>query len=188
MKITKLKYLLFALFLTLSNISDAQNNIWHNKKLYEYKSFGDENLTIKMVSNFKSITVNDEFTVMVCFLVKDGWNTYSTKENPNYQALSLTFDLPTGLKMVEQQWSSPQISTSETGETKEIYTGEFYAKYTFKFMSDKFAGSSLQIKAQSSWQCCNTNLCLLGESSLELTLGIGKKVKSGVFKNIPDKL
>lgn len=174
--------LLIIMLLCLSQMLCA--TIWQNRNLYEYKTYGNENVMIKMVSNYKSVSPNNQFIVQVCFSVKNGWNTYSSKESDTHQPLSLSLNLPQGVSIVDEKWSEPTIEKSDDGEPNEIYRGEFYVTYLLEYDSISEHATDIKITAPVSWQCCNSTLCTMGEDMLSLELNVGKMIKSKVFKDI----
>ncbi len=110
------------------------------------------------------------------------WHTFGTDENGSNMPTQIELKLPKGFKLIKTHWPEKDLVPGKYGGFEEYYDNDFYVVYTIK-AENEISGEQT-FKAELNWQCCDPNMCILGEAKLKTKVLIGKRKKNKLFKLI----
>ncbi|WP_164121830.1 protein-disulfide reductase DsbD domain-containing protein [Sphingobacterium sp. xlx-130] len=141
--------------------------------VYKLKSHGDDQLKIRVGSNYDSVKGGKIFRIGFFFDLGLGWYTYNNEPSDKNPSTNIQLKLPEGFEVVNIIWPK---ANNEHGH----YTKDFLVIY--EIQASKPIPEKYEIEGNASWQVCDGNICNMNEVFFDVELKGGKNVKSKTYK------
>lgn len=125
---------------------------------------------VEPFTSHKTVKPGELFQVALHFHVEEGWHTYWKNPGEAGAPLKITWELPEGFTLVNEEWPSPQVF-HEQGLTIYGYGEDFVLLATLK-APEKADSFALGIGAR--WIACKES-CEPGQVHLDQTLIVGEE-------------
>ncbi|RZT96405.1 disulfide bond corrector protein DsbC [Ancylomarina subtilis] len=156
-----------------------------DRNFYDLSSDGMEQLNIRIFTDYDKIEIGGEFVLAVCFDLEEDWHTYTAMNTGKNRPTSIILSLPDGIVVNDTIWPGPVVVESSKGGTNMIYDSDFMVLY--KLCANKKINPS-KIGVNASFQVCSSDLCMLGEASLETQIVTGENKKNCFYDGIQKEL
>ena len=129
------------------------------------------NVTVKLVSEVRSIEPGKPFSVAIQMTMAPGWHTYWKNPGDSGMPTRVVWTLPDGFKASELQWPRP-IRAVDAGLA--LYGYEHDATFLAEITpSPELPKGRFMVSAKLSWLECK-DICIPGKATIDLTVPLAE--------------
>jgi len=113
---------LLSLFVALLAIDAATAQIPLNKNIFKLRSYGDDQLKVRVAGDYVSIAPGKSFRIAFLFDLGVNWYSYSDAKSSSHMPTEIELQLPAGFQVVKTLWSG-------ACDAEQRYTDDFWVVY-----------------------------------------------------------